>query len=479
VGRWWRWVRWYLAAYAVLVAVVVAPVVRPATGSTSIHRWVSDEVARSRTPGAAVVIVENGRVTSARGFGEGISVSTRFRLGSVSKSFVALAVMQLVESGQLSLDGPVQRYLPWFAIGGPRDAGRITLRHLLTHTSGIPRRTGLGSLEGGAAPTLEARLRGLDHVELHRAPGSGYEYANTNFEILGLVVETVSGVPYESYLADRVFEPLGMEDTTLEFVEPVQGHTRWFGLPVPSRLPYIAAAVPSGYVTTTAADMGRYLVAQLNGGGGVVSASGLAELHRPAVAGPHGAYGKGWTVGPFADQPAVWHHGNALVHSTTVVLLPGTGRGVAVMTSDASLRTLSSDRIATGVVRMLSREPPPPPGRAAARVFVVHGTMLFAFAAYVVEMTRRSARRRLLGLVLLHGIVPALLVAAVVNRLGSLRLAWMQMPDAVAVVVGGAVVLAGSGCTAAVLRAGRAFALLAFAHDVSLCETSCAKARSG
>jgi CubicO group peptidase (beta-lactamase class C family) len=118
-------------------------------------------------------------------------------LGSTSKSFTALAIMQLVEAGKISLDAPVQTYLPWFEVDArlaPGAASTITVRHLLNQTSGIPTGRIIGaSLTGNADETIEEAVRALNKGAPTALPGTTFEYSNSNYVILGQLVQTVSG----------------------------------------------------------------------------------------------------------------------------------------------------------------------------------------------------------------------------------------------------------------------------------------------
>jgi CubicO group peptidase (beta-lactamase class C family) len=118
--------------------------------------------------------------------------------------------MQLVEAGKIELDAPVQRYLPWFRVADPAASARITVRHLLYHTSGLP---DSACFTGQLTMTLEQFVRSLATVTLDRPVGSRYEYCSANYDVLGLIVQTVSGQPYGTYIEQHVFAPLQMHDS--------------------------------------------------------------------------------------------------------------------------------------------------------------------------------------------------------------------------------------------------------------------------
>jgi CubicO group peptidase (beta-lactamase class C family) len=174
-------------------------------------------VVQSNQPGAAVLIARNGAILLQKGYGLAqvemrapITSETRFRIGSITKQFTSAAILKLAEDGKLSLDDPLSKFVPDWPRGH-----QVTLRHLLTHTSGIHNFT--------AKPDFKARVR--DPIPLAKLiasfkndpydfePGEKYSYCNSGYVLLGFIVETVSGQPYESYLRKTFFERCGMKDT--------------------------------------------------------------------------------------------------------------------------------------------------------------------------------------------------------------------------------------------------------------------------
>jgi len=164
----------------------------PQTGlETNLDGYLTEHMARLKIPGAAVGIVQGDQVILLKGYGTADAVRTQpvtpqtpFYLASVSKSFTALGIMQLVEAGKLELDTPVKEILPWFQVNGER-AETMTVRHLLHQTSGFSERGGyIRNLEPDASNALETSIRALADDTLHRVPGSEFEYSNTNFDVL-------------------------------------------------------------------------------------------------------------------------------------------------------------------------------------------------------------------------------------------------------------------------------------------------------
>lgn len=179
---------------------------------------------RTRVPGIAYGIVIDGRLAHVGTVGyrelpsrAPVDTATVFRIASMTKSFTAVAILQLRDAGLLSLDDPAERYVPELAgLQYPtRDAPKITIRDLLSHSAGFPEDNPWGDQQLAATDAeMSAMMRG--GIPFSTAPGTGYEYSNFGFAILGRIVANVSGMPYPQYITERVLRPLGMNSTTLE-----------------------------------------------------------------------------------------------------------------------------------------------------------------------------------------------------------------------------------------------------------------------
>ena len=207
--------------------------------------YIEQQMHRFNIPGASLTIVEGDQIVHLRGFGrahpdgEAPTAQTPFFIGSLTKSFTALAVMQLVEAGKIELDAPVQRYLPWFRVTDSQASAQITIRHLLNQTSGLPMLLGMANLADvdNRPDAAERQVRALSTVKLTRPVGSKFEYSNLNYNLLGLIVEAASGKCYEDYVQQHIFAPLDMSHSYTSKAEAQQdglamGHCFWFGLPV-------------------------------------------------------------------------------------------------------------------------------------------------------------------------------------------------------------------------------------------------------
>ncbi len=235
---------------------------------------------------------------------------TPFLSGSISKSFTALAVMQLVEAGAVDLDAEISQYLDVFS---GRPAGAVTVRELLSHTSGF------STLQGNSSHTdavgedeLARRVEGIAELTPAYPPGERWEYSNTNFLVLGRLVEVLSGQDYQAYVTANILEPVGMTSSFVSDGEThdsmATGHTSWFWTkrPLPENTTSRGMA-PAGGVVASASDLARYLGVMMNGQDDVLSAEGKAQMMRPA-GGAATFYGFGWFVD--SGNRTVWHSGS-------------------------------------------------------------------------------------------------------------------------------------------------------------------------
>jgi CubicO group peptidase (beta-lactamase class C family) len=481
-----------IAVLAALLALLTLGAVRPpvaaaasAPGTSTpdlaaIDRYVEAERRATRLPGLALGIVHGDRVVHLRGFGHAdssgrpVTPQTPFLLASTTKSLTALAVMQLVEAGKVDLDAPVQRYLPWFRLADPAASARITVRHLLTHTSGLADPAGSLTKGDGSAAALEHAVRALSAVQPTQPAGQAWQYVNMNYVTLGLIIQTVAGQSYEDYVRRHVLLPLGM---TNSYTSPVEarrhglatGHRYWFGRPVAYQQPYIRAAVPTGFLSASAEAMTHHLIAQLNGGryrtARVLSPAGIAQLHRPAVKIADDrdvAYAMGWVVERTNGVSLLWHSGATPGVHADILLAPQDRWGVVVlMNGNNVLSPARIDGIGRGVLgRLVGRQlaTPPVTNPNQTLFFVMLGVVVLqvlGIARSVVLLRRwraRSARRPrglirvtarvvlpllvglawalvcLVGLPLLVGLAWALLLHTTPDR-GSLSLLLLTTPD--------------------------------------------------
>jgi len=314
----------------------------PGPDSAAVDRFLRENLESTRLPGVAVAIVTRGGVRlAARGHdseGRPLTPETPMRVGSISKSFTALAVMQLVESGRISLDRPVREQLPEFAPDDPR-AARITVRHLLNQSSGMTD-GGFPEMTLAQPATPREAVARLRAARLDAEPGERWSYHNPNYHVLARLVEVAGGMPFDAYMRTRVFEPLGMTRTYTVMRASdrppglADGYAYAWGFPV-ARPIFDHFVAGSGGVVSTARDMALWLEMNLDGGvapGGrrIVSAASLRAMHAPSA--PGGDYGFGWENDRLDDGSTRIEHGGVLfTYSANQQLYPALGTGVAVL----------------------------------------------------------------------------------------------------------------------------------------------------
>lgn len=331
------------------------PAMRPkATATTDdleqiIDLCVGDAMAVTDTPGASVAVIIDGVVFYEQGYGvkqrggtDPVNGDTQFRIGSVTKMLTAAAVMQQVEAGTVFLNDPVTRYVPEIGFVGRWPAEVMTVKHLLTHATGIPDlifnpdgATGSDSLSNWAAS--------LDGVGLHAPPGAFWNYSNPNFNLAGLVAERASGTDYRSYMEDQVFAPAGMSRTTFDPAAVAgSGNFSYGHLEGDSGDETVyapddydnGAYAPAGYAFSTAGDLARWALLLSDGGGDVLSAESAAvmqAIQQDMDTIPGNGYGYGVFVEPFFDLTIRQHGGNIWGWGSFLLWQPERRFAVAVL----------------------------------------------------------------------------------------------------------------------------------------------------
>lgn len=382
-------------------------------GSDEIDNFVEAQMRELHIPGLALAIVQGDQVMYLKGYGfadtsgRPVTPETLFIIGSTTKSFTALSVMQLVEQGKIELDAPVQRYIPWFHVADPAESAKITVRHLLNQTSGISTADGKSDLsrEDTAADALQQRARALQTVHLSQPVGTTFQYTNVNYDLLGLLVEIVSGQSYEDYVEQQIFALLEMSRSTTALAaapsnELATGYRYWFGVPAPMKTPIPRGSLPSGYLISSVEDLSHSLIAQMNdgryGNSTVLSTERIVEMHLPAASAFGGnQYAMGWFVGQSGDLPVVWHNGTVPGFNAKMVLVPSQGWGVvALMNSSSQVNQARSEAIVDGVISLLQgRIPEPAPANEIASVLYAVICLIAIIPLMTVIGSVRAIRR--------------------------------------------------------------------------------------
>ncbi|MEF3274975.1 MAG: beta-lactamase family protein [Chloroflexus sp.] len=319
--------------------------------ATQIDTYLRDLTARGQFRGA-VLAATQGRVLVARGYGQANverdlpnTAQTRFRLASITKPFTALAILQLQAAGKLAVNESVCRYLP----NCPPAWQPITLHHLLTHTAGIPNYTDFRDFEqlerSPVTPTqLVARFRNLP---LDFAPGTAFRYGNSNYVVLGLVIEAVSGQSYADYLRDNIFLPTGMTNSGYDSgdASALNGTVGYLGPGAERAIPIDTSNLYSaGGLYSTVEDLYRFVTA-LNSGQ-LLPAAELALMYTPV----RNNYGYGWKIELRDGRRVIYHPGFMSGAVTHLAYYPETGNIVIVL---SNMERTNADAIAATIGAML------------------------------------------------------------------------------------------------------------------------------
>ena len=424
-----RWYRMPSALTSLLLMLVLAigsvrasSSLQTETGFASIDAYVTEQVNRLGIPGLALGIVQDGQIAHLQGFGvadqagQAVTPQTPFYLASLTKSFTAVAVMQLVEAEKIDLDAPVQTYLPWFELADSEASASITVRNLLNHTTGISRAD--GDREWAEERASEEMIGNLKTVQLIQPVGTTYEYSNLNYIIAGWIVEQVGGESYADYVSEHIFEPLDMRHSYASRAPALSD-----GLAVGHRYMFAHAFVASaegrfglasGGLIASVEDMSHYAIAHLKGGrygdSSILSPQGIAELHAPAVpVGEDGHYGMGWVVGTLDGMRLLTHSGALTNFRTSILLLPETGWGVILLSNANGFeQLLQIDVLSRRVAGMLVGDPPEPVTLPLHFRFLYWTLLLTPFAQVIGTALgwrswRHKGRGRILLTVVLYG----------------------------------------------------------------------------
>ena len=335
-------------------------------------------------PGLAVAVTDRQRTLYAAGIGYAdaaarrpVLLDTTFQIGSIAKSMTALAVMQLVENRRLDLNAPVTTHLPWLAIPSPY--APIALRHLLSHTAGLP----AGS---DFTPAARYEAYALRHTRPAWAPGSRFHYSNTGYKILGWLLEDVTGQSYAAILQQRVLHPLGMNDTDAVITHAARRRMATGYIPLHDDRPYrqgdtlipapwMEYAAGDGSVATTAGDLARYARLWLNEGRidasrALISPASYGMMIAPAIKMARGdryQHDYGYGCGIISHHAEGHHfigHGGSTVGFRAIMLADLTdGIAAVILCNGGDADTYAPARCALrfAAARRDARPPPEPP----------------------------------------------------------------------------------------------------------------------
>ncbi len=349
----------------------IAPLKEYASAVEMLERFIRHEMADKELPALSIALVDDQEIVWSKGFGFAnpkdktpVTDETIYRVGSVSKLFTDIAIMQLVEQRKLDLDAPVTRYLPEFR---PRNSfGKaITLRQLMSHRSGLVREPPVGNYFETTEPSLARTITSLNNTELVYAPESRLKYSNAAIATVGYVLERVHGEPFAKSLKRTVLDPLGLERSSFEPTPQIRKDLakalmwtvdgRVFEAPT-----FELGISPAGSMYTTVKDMGRFISVLFAGGRGtkgqMLNRSTIEEMWTPQFAPPgqKTGYGIGFGVGEVEGRRTVGHGGAIYGFATTLKAMPDDKLGVVVVTTKDAANSVTNRIADHGLKAMLA-----------------------------------------------------------------------------------------------------------------------------
>ncbi|MFM8362645.1 MAG: serine hydrolase domain-containing protein [Haliscomenobacter sp.] len=322
--------------------------------------FVEAEMRRTQMPGAAVVIVKDSSILFLKGFGvkeihgrDSVDAHTLFRVGSLSKGFAGILTAMLEREGVLRLEDPVVKYLPDFQLRSPEQSRRITLRHLLSHSTGLPYHTYTNLIEAGEdIPRIAARFK---EVRLVGREGEVFSYQNAAFSVIEEVIRTASGQAYVEVLQKKIFEKTGMRDASATYsgmmgsrnkAYPHEGFdSAWVRTDITRRYYNSAAA---GGVNASISDMGQWLLVLLGNRPDIAPEETLDNAFTPLIkthnerrffsawtGEKEASYGLGWRILKTPVDTILYHGGYVNSYKGEIALHRGARIGVCVLMNGA------------------------------------------------------------------------------------------------------------------------------------------------
>lgn len=346
-----------LAALLTTLSLAAQPVASKPEVQESIRlleTWSGSQMEYRNLPGLSVAVVAGDEIVWMRGFGfanvekkSPVTPQTLFRMASNTKMFTALAILQLRDAGKISLDDPVEKYLPWFK---PKSSfeytPKINIRNLITHTSGLPRESASPYWTTFQFPTREEMIEWIATQEAAYPPDTRWKYSNLALSVAGEVVQAVSGEPYAKYIERHLLTPLKMTATSVVFPSSdvpklATGYGRRMpdGSRIVMPLTDCKGITPAANLTSNAEDFAKFMIAMMKRGkdaeGGVLRGSTLSEMQRIHWLEPTWAtgWGLGFSLRKLGERTIVGHGGSLAGYKTQTAFAPADKVGVVVLSN--------------------------------------------------------------------------------------------------------------------------------------------------
>jgi cyclic peptide transporter len=311
---------------------------------------VEDLMREGNIPGLSLVMISNNVIETA-GFGfsdiagrKRVDPETLFEIASCSKAFTALAMLRLESEGLLHLHDKVSKYLPWFYVTYKGKKTDITIDQLLHHTSGIPFKTISGIVPDSTGKAIENTVRKLVGTELSHMPGTMFEYATINYDIVGLIVQVVSKMSFEQYMRKNIFPVLGLKNTSTGYINEKQllasGYKIGFLRPEFYDQPVFGGNYPAGYIISNGKDMAKWLSVQMKLNktpfDTLIARSHISDKSVPPI--NNASYGYGWYVNEYI-QKKIYNDGLNPNFSSYIAFYPDLKTGIVILANSNSPNT--------------------------------------------------------------------------------------------------------------------------------------------
>jgi CubicO group peptidase (beta-lactamase class C family) len=343
-----RLIRLCASLAAVLLAI-------QAVRADQVDNYLKLQMQEHRIPGLTLEVIRDGKAIKTAAYGLAnvelnvpAKPETVFEIGSITKQFTAAGILMLAQEGKLSVDDKISKYLK----DPPEAWANVTVRHLLTHTSGIKSYTGLDGFQIWRHLTQEQFIKAIGKEPMEFQPGDSWKYCNTGFNLLGYIIENVSGKNYWEFMGERVFQPLGMQATT----------KRLYSLVIPNRASGyeqtnhvwmnrdtdLTEVFSAGAIASTAGDLAKWSVAL--DGDRLLNAASKAQMWTPVKLndGKTRKYGFGWNVDTLEGHKNIGHGGSTSGFSASIQRFPDDHLAVIILSNtDEEIATTLAKKVAT------------------------------------------------------------------------------------------------------------------------------------
>ena len=338
---------------------------------TQINNFINREQKNWNIPNVALAIVSKNDVLYQKEYGKNDkdnsqkTVSSNYLIGSVGKTFTALAIMQLVENGKIELDKPVKKYLNWFDFDSENREvlSKITVRNLLHQTSGFPKIAGFFVPISDTKTEIEKEYQNhLSSINIDKnAIGKEHIYCNLNYQFLGEIIQSVSKKSYSDYLKEHIFKPLEMQNTFATYQETQnansslqKGYQYFFGFPVAISYTYKDLTLLAGDISSNNEDMAKFLQFFLNEGTAkgkqIISKKSLKIMQTPFS----NRYGMGFSIGDWNGLHSIRHTGLTRNYAAMINIFPNQNQAIVILTNTNSMFAVRN--LVDGTSRILNNQ---------------------------------------------------------------------------------------------------------------------------